>query len=226
MTTENTQPIVDAARPINGMAAAVQVLADLIAQHPELPDAYITVHAPFRNFPSHFGLQLKNASDMEAWRSALGIDPMTVVLHGPGERSWITADTHVSGVKVDISGHEVRITPEQAAEPRTKTPVPVMTLVESLAAQALPTREDLAATVPCPACRVGARARCISRSGTPARYPHDARIAALEQAAGITQKRAADQRDRLCPGIDHRAEANLLAAYATRIDAATEAVNR
>ncbi|MFF4839246.1 hypothetical protein ACFY2G_04185 [Streptomyces collinus] len=81
-----------------------------------------------------------------------------------------------------------------------------------------PTRDDLADTVICPACRAGRGARCITRSGKPARDWHGRRIDALEQAAGITQRRADDCRE-MRLGVNHEAEQELLTAYATRIGA-------
>lgn len=85
-----------------------------------------------------------------------------------------------------------------------------------------PTREDLAETVICPTCRVGVGARCLTRAGKPAAHPHDRRYEALEQAAGITEHRAAVRRAAPAHGIvciDRKAEQELLAAYADRIAA-------
>lgn len=118
MTTQATEP----SGPISAMSTAVEVLARLIEQHPTLPDAYIVIHHPFRQFPSRFDLQLRNATEFEAWREALGIDPMDVVLNAPGANSWLDATTKVDGLKVDIAGHGLGITPEQAVEPRTLRP--------------------------------------------------------------------------------------------------------
>lgn len=122
VTTQTIEP----SGPISAMSTAVAVLARLIEQHPTLPDAYITIHAPFQgvvtHFAAHFDLQLRNTSEFEAWREALGIDPMDVVLHAPGSNSWLDATTKVDGLKVDISGHGLGITPEQAIEPRVIRP--------------------------------------------------------------------------------------------------------
>ncbi|MFZ3558130.1 hypothetical protein [Streptomyces sp. BH055] len=134
MTTQVTEP----SGPISAMSTALEVLARLIEQHPTLPDAYIVIHAPFRRFPSRFDLQLRNTSEFETWREALGIDPEDVELHAPGANSWLDATTKVDGVQVDISGHGLGITPEQAVEPRTLRPAtdfqPVP-LAQSLAAE-------------------------------------------------------------------------------------------
>ncbi|MFJ4712684.1 hypothetical protein [Streptomyces sp. NPDC088785] len=135
MTTQTTHPAAAFSGPIKEMTAAVAVLANLIARHPELPDAYIVIHAPFHKSPASFDLQLRNASAMEAWREALRINPLTVELHGRGAHSWVEATTTVHGFKVDISGHGVLLTPEQATEPRVKTPGPVVALATSPAAQ-------------------------------------------------------------------------------------------
>ncbi|KUF19577.1 hypothetical protein [Streptomyces silvensis] len=84
-----------------------------------------------------------------------------------------------------------------------------------------PGRDNLADTVICPFCRVGAGVRCITRAGKPARDVHGPRVKALEDAAGITQHRAerfreADARG-LAKTLDHKAEAALFATYAARI---------
>lgn len=84
--------------------------------------------------------------------------------------------------------------------------------------------EDLADTVICPTCHVAAGARCITRAGKPARESHGRRFEAMEQAAGITQHRATARREKQARGytsngLDHKAEAALLTAYAARINA-------
>ncbi|MGW6924449.1 zinc finger domain-containing protein [Streptomyces sp. NPDC054950] len=84
------------------------------------------------------------------------------------------------------------------------------------------TLEDLVDTVICPTCRVTAGARCITRAGKPAREPHGRRFEAVEEAAGITQHRAAVRREAQAHGkwwsngIDPKAEGALLAAYTAR----------
>ena len=83
-----------------------------------------------------------------------------------------------------------------------------------------PSHEDLVNTVPCPTCHVGTGARCITRAGKSARDAHGRRYEALEQAAGITQHRAAVRSQTptawWSTGIDRKAEESLLAAYAAR----------
>jgi hypothetical protein len=88
--------------------------------------------------------------------------------------------------------------------------------------------EALAVTVACPTCHVAAGARCITRAGKPAREQHGRRFEALEQAAGITQHRAAARREAEARGgwvatLDRKAEGDLMTAYAARINAAAEA---
>ncbi|MFI6700295.1 hypothetical protein ACIBJC_15180 [Streptomyces sp. NPDC050509] len=83
------------------------------------------------------------------------------------------------------------------------------------------TRGDLVDTVICPTCNVAVGVRCITRASKPAREPHGRRYSALEQAAGITQHRATARREAQARGytsngLDHKAEASLLTAYAAR----------
>ena len=78
--------------------------------------------------------------------------------------------------------------------------------------------EALADTVICPTCHVGAGARCITRAGRPARDPHGRRFGAVEDAAGITQHREGKAREGWVIGLDRKAEAALLTAYAARIN--------
>jgi hypothetical protein len=89
-------------------------------------------------------------------------------------------------------------------------------------AQAVAALDDLADTVACPTCHVAAGARCITRAGKPARESHGRRYEALEQAAGITQHRAAARREAEARGgwvatLDRKTEDALLTAYAARI---------
>ncbi|MEU9264550.1 hypothetical protein AB0E04_03725 [Streptomyces sp. NPDC048251] len=92
------------------------------------------------------------------------------------------------------------------------------------------TLEDLINTVICPSCRVAVGVRCVTRAGKPARGPHDRRVEAVEDAAGITQQRNTVRREALAQGkwwsngIDSKAEEALLAAYAARL--AARAVSR
>ncbi|WP_275463359.1 hypothetical protein [Streptomyces noursei] len=82
--------------------------------------------------------------------------------------------------------------------------------------------EDLTDTVICPTCHVAAGTRCVTRVGKPARAPHDRRFEAVEDAAGITQHRAAARREAEARGgwlicFDRKAEGDLLTAYADRL---------
>ncbi|MFF4118980.1 hypothetical protein ACFY0P_36805 [Streptomyces sp. NPDC001714] len=84
--------------------------------------------------------------------------------------------------------------------------------------------EALVLTVVCPTCRVAAGARCITGASKLARESHGRRFEALEQAAGITQHRAAARREAEARGgwltcLDRKAEGDLLTAYAARINA-------
>jgi len=124
VTTQPTEKIAAPWGPISEMAGAVETLAALIEQHPTLPDAYITVHAPFRGSPSTFDMQLQTATEFEAWREALGIDPAKVALYAPGENSWVGADGHVQDVTVRLTGHALVLTWEQMDQPRTLRPEP------------------------------------------------------------------------------------------------------
>ncbi|MEU0170160.1 hypothetical protein ABZ214_32715 [Streptomyces iakyrus] len=118
------------------------------------------------------------------------------------------------------------VTPEQRAEQveaavEQAAPAPTNAFEQGAAGQ-LADRFDLAETVICPTCRVAAGARCVTRAGKPARETHGRRVEALEQAAGITEHRATARREAQARGytsngLDHKAEAALLAAYAARI---------
>jgi hypothetical protein len=120
------------------------------------------------------------------------------------------------------------LTPAQRAEQAeaaAEQAAPVATnAFEQGAAGLLADRDDLADTVVCPTCHVATGARCITRAGKPARERHGRRVEALEQAAGITQHRATARREApargyTSNGLDHKAEAALLTAYAARINA-------
>ncbi|MFF4706659.1 hypothetical protein [Streptomyces sp. NPDC001297] len=87
--------------------------------------------------------------------------------------------------------------------------------------------ETLALTVACPTCRVLAGARCVTRAGKPARETHGRRFEAVEDAAGITEHRAAARREAEARGgwvitHDRKAEGDLMTAYAARVNAAAE----
>ncbi|MEU5136711.1 hypothetical protein [Streptomyces californicus] len=113
---------------------------------------------------------------------------------------------------------------EQAKAAAEQTPTAPTNAFEQGAAGLLADRVDLAETVICPTCRVAKGARCLTRAGKPARETHGRRVEALEQAAGITEHRATARREAQARGytshgLDHKAEAALLTAYAARTGA-------
>ncbi|MFD7068499.1 hypothetical protein ACFV97_14890 [Streptomyces sp. NPDC059913] len=82
--------------------------------------------------------------------------------------------------------------------------------------------ENLAVSLPCPTCHVATGARCVTRASTPARETHGRRFEAVEEAAGITRHRAAEERAAKARGgwvitYNREAEAALLATYAARL---------
>ncbi|WP_432194735.1 zinc finger domain-containing protein [Streptomyces sp. bgisy027] len=88
--------------------------------------------------------------------------------------------------------------------------------------------EALAVAVACPMCHAPAGARCTTHASKPAREPHGRRFEAVEDAAGITEHRAAARREAEARGgwvvaLDRKAEDALSTAYAARVNAATEA---
>lgn len=141
----------------------------------------------------------------------------------PEVRAVIRAHKGFSRRRLYVS----ELTPEQRAEQAEATveqaaPAPTNAF-EQGATGLLADRADLAETVICPTCRVAKGARCITRAGKPARETHGRRVEALEQAAGITEHRATARREAQARGytshgLDHKAEAALLAAYAARIN--------
>ncbi|MFD4569337.1 hypothetical protein ACFWOX_33870 [Streptomyces sp. NPDC058467] len=118
MTSEITAPIA-------GQRSAVQVLADLIGQHPELPAAFITVHEPWKGEPARLDLQLSAPTLFNPWRSVLDVDPARVVLHPSGRASWIEATTVREGIHIVISAHGILLTNDQLAAPRDTSEVSV-----------------------------------------------------------------------------------------------------
>ncbi|MFF9129159.1 hypothetical protein [Streptomyces sp. NPDC014806] len=111
MTTETTAQLGDQAR-------AVQVLAALAAQHPTLPAAYITVHAPLpeHNVGARLDVQL-DGSEFEAWREAIDADPASVVLHTTISNTWLSVDTVRDGVRLHLAGFVATLTAKQLAAP-------------------------------------------------------------------------------------------------------------
>ncbi|MCQ9706617.1 hypothetical protein [Streptomyces sp. BSP1] len=143
----------------------------------------------------------------------------------PEVRAVIRAHKGFSRRRLYVS----ELTPEQRAEQveqakaaaEQAAPTPTNAFEQGATGQ-LADRVDLAETVICPTCRVAAGARCVTRAGKPARETHGRRVEALEQAAGITEHRATARREAQARGytshgLDHKAEAALLTAYAARI---------
>jgi hypothetical protein len=110
--------------PIAGQRSAVQLLADLIGQHPELPAAYIVVHEPWRGAPSKLGLQLRTPQAFEQWRTALDVAPGNVTLHFHASDSWLSADTVRESIALNISAHGIRLTADEFTAERDREQVP------------------------------------------------------------------------------------------------------
>ena len=117
MTTEPTGPIAD-------QLSAVQMIESLINDFPNLPDAYITIHQPWRGSPSKLSLQLDTPNCFEQWRAALGIDGDNVALHPYGRDSWVNAQTVRGSIHISISAHGISLTEDQVKAPRDRSEVP------------------------------------------------------------------------------------------------------
>lgn len=111
MTTETTGPI-------TGQRSAVQLLAALIDQHPELPNAYIVIAQPWKGAPSRLDLMPETPTGFEQWRTALGIAPASVTLHPHGRDSWVAAETVRQGSRISIAAHGIVLTHDQLSAPR------------------------------------------------------------------------------------------------------------
>jgi hypothetical protein len=119
VTTETTASATPTAvlNPVIGQRAAVQVLADLIDEHPGLPAAYTILHEPYPNGGLQVNLQVAD-HEFEAWREALGIEPADVELHTTVSHTWVAADTTRDGVRIHLAGFTNALTVEQANAPR------------------------------------------------------------------------------------------------------------
>jgi hypothetical protein len=112
VTTETTPQLGEQGR-------AVQVLADLIAQHPKLPAAYITLHAPIHEIDADARLDIQlDGPAFEDWRSALNVDPAGVALHATVSNTWLAFDTVRNSVRVHVAGFMPSLTAEQLTAPR------------------------------------------------------------------------------------------------------------
>ncbi|ELP62834.1 hypothetical protein STRTUCAR8_06416 [Streptomyces turgidiscabies Car8] len=98
--------------------SAVQVLADLIDQHPELPSASVMIHRPWKGTPSELQLVLEMSAGFEQWRAAIGIAPENTDLYLYAGDSWISARTVHKGIDIRIAVHGIALTTEQANAPR------------------------------------------------------------------------------------------------------------
>lgn len=116
MTTEITGPIL-------GQHSAVQAIDNLIAEFPDLPNAYITIHQPWRGAPAKLDFQLHTPDCFEQWRTALGIEGDNVTLHPYGRDSWVNAETVRDGIHISISAHGISLTEDQIAAPRDRDEV-------------------------------------------------------------------------------------------------------
>lgn len=105
--------------PISNQRSAVQVLADLIDRHPQLPNAYITVHRPFRGGPARLGLQLETVDCFEQWRTVLGFPCADVELRP----TWLAVDGVREGIVISLTAHDIWLTAEQLAEARVREQV-------------------------------------------------------------------------------------------------------
>ena len=117
MTTESTFPIAV-------QRSAIQALAELADQFPDLPDAYIVIHQSWKGAPARLKLQLDNPTGFEQWRTALGIKPAAVHLYPHGISSWVLASTVRDGIDIEISAHGILLTQDQLSAPRTRDEVP------------------------------------------------------------------------------------------------------
>lgn len=110
------------ANPVSGQRAAVQLLADLIDQHPDLPAAHVTVQEPYPGRGARVDFQV-GGHEFEPWREVLGIKSEDVVLHVTGPYTWIQADARRGSVRVQLAGFTNPLTPEQADAPRDPSEV-------------------------------------------------------------------------------------------------------
>ncbi|MFJ3663119.1 hypothetical protein ACIPPM_21940 [Streptomyces sp. NPDC090119] len=117
MTTDSTPESIS----ISVQQPAVQALAHLIAEHPTLPGAYITVHDLHELYPGRLDLQFMRAWEFETWREALNIPASDVSLAFSSTNSWIAARTTIADVTVEISGFGIHLTLADVTAPRENT---------------------------------------------------------------------------------------------------------
>jgi hypothetical protein len=110
--------------PIAVQRSAIQTVAELADQFPDLPDAYIIIHQSWMGAPARLKLQLDTPTGFEQWRTALGIKPAAVHLYPHGVSSWVLASTVRDGIDIEISAHGILLTQDQLSAPRTRDEVP------------------------------------------------------------------------------------------------------
>lgn len=94
---------------------ALVAMADMFAS---LPAPYTTIaHSP----TTKVGLQLANPQEFEAWQVALQIPPTAVDLHAYANIAWVSGQTMVHGVRVELladvptPGHLAQVSPAEDA---------------------------------------------------------------------------------------------------------------
>ncbi|MFF8482396.1 hypothetical protein [Streptomyces antibioticus] len=95
-------------------APVFEALMALAAEFADLPRPYIVVHTT----GCWFTVQLGHPSHFEAWRDALGLPTDLVDLVASRSSAWLASSAHYRGVRFELTGHGVPLTPEQASAPR------------------------------------------------------------------------------------------------------------
>ncbi|MEV4335714.1 hypothetical protein [Streptomyces sp. NPDC049590] len=114
VTEPNAQASLRPLRPISEQRAAVEALLELTMMMGSLPGGYIKIHQPYFS-PAWMGLQFETPQAFELWREALCIPGADVSLHATSdEYVWLDAKTVFRGIRVELSGHNVPLTAEQA----------------------------------------------------------------------------------------------------------------
>ncbi|MFG2589091.1 hypothetical protein [Streptomyces sp. NPDC048438] len=108
MTTEPTVPTQTGT--LADLRSAVETLTYLQATHANLPAPYVTLV----NSGGAVDVQTNSPDFFEQWRVALQIPPADVELHVYAGGVWLQCQVAVRGVTVELSGHGLPITPEQA----------------------------------------------------------------------------------------------------------------
>jgi hypothetical protein len=111
MATETTAPNPQ----ITGQADALALLLSLTQEFGHLPAAYLKIHAPMYSFPAWVGVQLDSPQAFEQWRAALELAPAGVKLRATPEYVWLSAEGVFRGTRIEVTGFNVPLTPEQTA---------------------------------------------------------------------------------------------------------------